>query len=143
MVMFGLLHGGAGEAREAKIAKAAASKAPASQISAEDLQKTFDAFCAEWMHKLAVREHDNIAHIVWDTGTHGVEGEYIGYKNDHTCVVKASGTAPVGEMTYVEVRYAKRGRTIEEARQSPAEPVEQTGVTELFGYAKNKHKWVY
>ena len=141
LVLCGLLYGGVSLAGDVKIAKAAAAKGTAPQASTEDLQKAFDAFCAEWMQKLAAREHDNLAHITWNTSADGVEGEYVGYTRDHSCLVKASGSAPVGQMNYFEVRYTKRGRTIEEARQSTAEPVEKTSVTELFGYAKNK--WVY
>lgn len=141
LVVCGLLCGGVSHAGEVKVAKAAAAKSAPPQASPEDLQKAFDAFCAEWMQKLAAREHDNLAHIAWNKSADGVEGEYVGYTNDHSCVVKASGSAPVGQMTYFEVRYTKRGRTVDEARQSTAEPVERTSVTELFGYAKNK--WVY
>lgn len=141
MVVIGLLYCGASWAGNVKMAKAAAPKSSAPPASADDLQKAFDTFCAEWMQKLAAREHDNVAHIAWSTRADGVEGEYVGYTQDHSCVVKANGSAPVGQMNYFEVRYTKRGHTIEEARQSAAEPVEKTSVTELFGYAKNK--WVY
>ena len=141
LVLWAVLYGGISWAGNAKIAKSAAAKSSAPSTSTEDLQKAFDAFCTEWMQKLAAREHDNLDHIAWNTNADGVEGEYVGYTRDHSCVVKAGGSAPVGQMNYFEVRYTKRGRTIEEARQSTAEAVEKTSVTELFGYAKNK--WVY
>jgi hypothetical protein len=141
LVIVGLLHGGVSEAENVKLVKAAAAKQAAPQASTEEIHKAFDVFCGEWMQKLAAREHDNMAHIAWNNSADGVEGEYVGYTMDHTCVVKDGGSAPVGQMTYFEVRYTKRGRTVEEARQSAAEPVERTSVTELFGYAKNK--WVY
>lgn len=141
IVMIGLLYGGVGRAGEVKVAKAGVKKKSPAQATPEDLQKAFDVFCEDWMRKLVAREDDNLSHISWNTGSDGVEGEYVGYTKDHSCVVKGSGSAPVGQMTYFEVRYTKRGRTVEEARLSAAEPVEKTSVTELFGYAKNK--WVY
>lgn len=140
-VIMGVLYCGIAEAGQVKTAKLAPAKRAAPKASTEQIHQAFDVFCAEWMGKLAAREYDNITHIAWNTKPDGVEGEYVGYTKDHTCVVKDSDSAPVGKITYVEVLYAKRGRTIEEAQQSAGDPVETTGVTELFGY--DSTKWSY
>jgi hypothetical protein len=48
---------------------------------------------------------------------------------------------PIGKITYLEVRYEKRGTTREEAEGNPAKPLETTEVTEIFRYAKGQ--WIY
>jgi hypothetical protein len=139
LVVLGLLQWKTAEARPAK--KGQAGKQVAQQATPEEIHKAFDVFCDEWMQKLVARENDNVAHINWNTSSDGVEGEYVGYTSDHTCVVKDGSAVPVGKITYLEVLYAKRGKTIEEARQSPAQAVETTGVTEIFRY--DRTKWIY
>ncbi|MFI5398519.1 MAG: hypothetical protein ACHQ9S_23560 [Candidatus Binatia bacterium] len=129
------------QAESVKVHKAAAHKQAVHKPSLEEVQQAFDVFCQEWMQKLAVREHDNIVHIHWDTKPDGVEGEYVGYTPDHTCVVKDGSIAPVGKIAYQEVRYAKRGKTVEEAQESPARPLETTAVTEIFRH--DGVKWIY
>jgi hypothetical protein len=108
---------------------------------AEDVAKAFDVFCEEWMGKLAARERHNVTHIKWDARPEGVKGEYVGYTREHTCTLKAVTKVPVGKIIYREVRYEKRGDSIPEAEQSPAQPVETTEVTEIFRYSAGK--WVY
>ncbi len=125
----------------AKNAKKAAKKAAASKASPEQVSQEFDQFCQDWMAKLAQREHDNIKNIKWNSGSDGVEGEYVGYPPDHTCVVKDGGEEPVGKIAYQEVRYEKHGATVAEAQQNPAHAVETTAVTELFRY--DHGKWIY
>jgi len=112
-----------------------------SVAQAGDAASTFDAFCAEWMGKLAARERHNVSHIKWDTRPEGVKGEYVGYTTEHTCVLKDSAKVPVGKIVYREVRYEKRGGTISEAEHSTAQAVEVTEVTEIFRYSGGK--WVY
>jgi hypothetical protein len=119
----------------------AASKQQASKPTPEQIAEAFQTFCQEWMQKLAVREHDNIANIKWGTKPDGVHGEYVGYTQDHTCMVKGEDGDPVGEIAYQEVRYEKRGPTIAEAEKSPPYPMETTAVTELFRFEKGK--WIY
>jgi hypothetical protein len=120
----------------------AASKTPASKKpTSEQIVAAFQTFCQEWMQKLAVREHDNIANIKWHTGPDGVQGEYVGYTQDHTCVVKNEDKDPVGKIAYQEVRYEKRGATIAEAEKNLPHPLETTAVTELFRYEGGK--WIY
>ena len=121
--------------------KAAAPKQAVKKPSLEDVQQAFEVFCQDWMQKLAVREHDNVAHIQWNTKPEGVEGEYVGYAQDHTCVVKDGSIAPVGKIAYLEVRYEKQGKTVEEAKESPARPLETTAVTEIFRH--DGVKWIY
>ncbi len=107
-----------------------------------DAKAEFPAFCEEWMSKLAAREKRNVSLIKWDENGSNVSGSYIGYSNQHSCIFKEdSGPVPVGKITYLEVRYEKRGNTREEAERSPAQAVETTEVTESFRYAKDQ--WVY
>src|SRR5512139_3190400 len=99
------VHGQAAKARKARkpAASKAASKAKPSKAEAsEKAAEQFQAFCQDWMQKLAVRERDNISHIKWNTKPDGVEGEYVGYIQEHTCSVKADGQAPVGRVMYQE-----------------------------------------
>jgi hypothetical protein len=129
------------QAEAVKHHKAASNKQTSKKATPEQVTGAFQTFCQEWMQKLAVRERDNIAHIKWSTKPDGVQGEYVGYTQDHTCVVKNEDTDPVGEIAYQEVRYEKRGATVAEAEQNPPRPVETTAVTELFHFEKGK--WVY
>jgi hypothetical protein len=109
---------------------------------AEDPAGAFKGFCEEWMHKLEVREHDNVSHIKWEVTQDGVQGDYVGYTHEHTCLTKnGTQSVPVGKITYREIKYEKRGTTIAEAESNPPKAVEVTEVTEIFRYAKGK--WVY
>jgi len=129
------------QAKTVKNHKAASEKEASEKPTPEQITEAFQTFCQEWMEKLAVREHDNIANIKWNTNPDGVQGEYVGYSQDHTCVVKNEDKDPVGKIAYQEVRYEKRGTTIAEAEKSPPHPVETTAVTELFRFEKGK--WIY
>jgi hypothetical protein len=132
---------GTAQAQAVKKHKAASSKPTSKKVTPEQVTAAFQTFCQEWMQKLAVRQRDNIAHIKWNTKPDGVQGEYVGYIQDHTCLVKNEATDPVGEIAYQEVRYEKRGATVAEAEQSPPHAVETTAVTELFHFEKGK--WAY
>lgn len=128
---------------QAKAAQGRKSRKPATAKAApsEKIAEQFQTFCRDWMQKLAVRERDNMSNIKWNTKSDGVEGEYVGYTTDHTCTVMGDGNEPVGKLTYEEIRYTKRGRTIADAQNSTPQPVETTAVTELFRYEKGK--WIY
>lgn len=105
-------------------------------------KESFPAFCEEWMQKLAERERRNQSLIEWREEHGEVRGTYIGYSKQHECTYKeGKGSTPLGKITYLEVRYEKRGATRQEAEQSPPKPLETTEVTEIFRYAKGK--WVY
>jgi hypothetical protein len=111
-------------------------------VYAQDAEAAFRNFCEEWMQKLAAREHDNVASIKWQQDAYGVQGGYIGYTQEHTCLTKA-GTAsvPVGEIIYREIRYEKHGASIPEAERSVAHPVATTEITEIFRFAGGR--WIY
>lgn len=129
------------QAKTVKTPNAASKQATSEKPTPEQIAAAFQTFCQEWMQKLAVREHDNVANIKWITKPDGVQGEYVGYTQDHTCTVKNEDADPVGKIAYQEVRYEKRGTTIAEAENSPPHPVETTAVTELFRFEKGK--WIY
>src|SRR5262245_27584523 len=83
-----------------------ASAAKAKEI-AEKAAGAFNAFCDEWMGKLATRELDNKAQIKWQTNSSGTTGEYVGYSQEHTCQIKEQTEptlVPVGTITYRELR---------------------------------------
>jgi hypothetical protein len=129
-----------GMAQSPKPKKAAKKAAPAE--SAADVETKFNAFCEEWMGKLAARERDNVGSIQWETRADGVIGDYTAYSTEHTCVLKSgTGDVPVGKITYREYRYEKRGASIPEAKSSPPHPVETTEVTEIFRYSAGQ--WIY
>ena len=119
-----------------------ATALPARGASADNPGAKFEKFCAEWMQKLAVREHDNIKNIHWVPDGTGVEGEYVGYSSDHTCKL-ASDVSPavVGKIIYREFRYVKKGASPAAAKTSTPRALEATEVTEIFRYAKGK--WEY
>ena len=109
---------------------------------AEDAAAAFPRFCEEWMHKLEVREQDNVSHIKWEPSSDGVHGVYIGYTHEHTCTIKdGSGHVPVGEIVYREIRYEKHGGTVADAQQSEPQPSEITEVTEIFRFSNGQ--WIY
>jgi hypothetical protein len=78
----------------------------------------------------------------WENTENSVLGSYIGYSQQHTCAFKEdSGPTPIGKITYLEVRYEKRGTNRAEAERTEARPVETTEVTEIFRFSKGQ--WVY
>jgi hypothetical protein len=104
----------------------------------------FEKFCSEWMHKLEVRERDNVKQIRWVKNGSGVEGEYVGYSSEHTCQLKqpnGSKGATVGEIIYREIRYQKKGPSPDAAAAASPRAIEATEVTEIFRYGKGK--WEY
>ena len=125
---------------KSKKAKASAKAAEPAQ-RAEEVESAFQEFCTEWMHKLEVREENNVAHIQWSTKADQVEGEYVGYTHDHTCTLAEHTKVPVGKITYQQTRYQKSGPSVTEAQQSAPHAVETTGVTEIFRY--DHGKWIY
>jgi hypothetical protein len=133
---------GSVQAQKTQTPKAGSAKPHASKKPApEEVAQAFQTFCQEWMQKLEARERDNIKNIKWNTTSEGVQGEYVAYSQEHTCVVKDEYQQPVGEITYQEVRYERRGATIAEAENNPPRPLEVTAVTEIFRYEKGK--WIY
>ena len=110
----------------------------------EVVNSRFERFCGEWMQKLAVRERDNRAGIHWQVGPSGVQGEYIGYSQEHTCLVKPNPdpkAVPIGKIIYREVQYRQAGPSTAEAQRATPQPVDATEITEIFRYAAGK--WVY
>lgn len=109
----------------------------------DPLRNSFRRFCGEWMLKLEARERRNSTAIEWARGTNWVEGSYVGYDHNHTCNVEAMDSAsPVGRLSYLEVKYERRGATVDDALRGDAEAVETTEVTEFFRYGENG-QWLY
>jgi hypothetical protein len=127
----------------ARVILALLAAAPAVR-AADDPRAKFEVFCREWMGKLAARERDNVSHIRWVPTTNGVQGEYVGYSADHTCLLKhadGNGSVPIGQIIYKEFRYQKRGESPTAAANMPPQAIEATEVTEIFRYQKGK--WEY
>jgi hypothetical protein len=135
------LVGGGAHAAAAKSKAGAAAKGSA-KPDPEVVASSFQAFCDEWMHKLAARERDNIDHVKWQAVDGGVQGTYVGYEQQHTCKL-AEGTEadPVAKVFYREVHYTKRGSSVTEAQQSPPKVDEIFEVQEIFHYLNGK--WDY
>lgn len=111
-------------------------------VLASNVATQFDAFCLDWMSKLAARQAYNAMHIRWETTADGVTGEYIGYTPEHVCTLKNVTTkAPIGKISYLEIVLQKSGGTIMEAEKSDARVIDSTEVTEIFGYIRGK--WTY
>jgi hypothetical protein len=118
------------------------AKGPAKKTTAEAADAALLDLCDDWIHKLQVREHDNLDHIKWDTSADGVQGTYTAYSQEHTCkMVDGTEKDPIAKIFYREIRYKKHGSTIAEAEQSTPEPVEIFDVQEIFHY--HKGKWDY
>lgn len=129
-----------------KKAAPAASNKKAAQAKAiqEKAAGAFNAFCQEWMGKLAARERDNKAQIKWQTSAGGTKGEYIGYSAEHTCQIKDQtepSSVPIGTITYRENRYQQSGASQLEAVQSEPRIIEIVEVIEIFRFTNGK--WVY
>ncbi len=111
-------------------------------VHAQPAKDSFPQFCEEWMQKLADRERRNRSLINWREERGEVWGTYVGYSTQHECIYKETqDSTPLGKITYLEVRYEKRGSTREEAERTPPRAIETTEVTEIFRYAKGK--WQY
>lgn len=131
-------HPAAAKSKSGAAAKGAAKAKPNPEVVAN----AFDTFCEEWMHKLAVREHDNIEHVKWEQVDGGVEGTYTGYEQKHTCkLIEGTEADPVAKVFYREIRYTKHGSTIAEAKNSEPKAAEIFEVQEIFHYLNGK--WDY
>ena len=110
-------------------------------VEGEDV-RDFRTFCNTWMQKLADRTSHNASHIAWTKGGPGVVGEYVSYGTDRTCIAKEEpGKAPIGKITYREIKYRKEGASEAVAQSAAGTIVEQTDVTEIFRFAKGR--WQY
>jgi hypothetical protein len=130
----------------AKKAAPAASSKKAAQAKAiqEKAAGAFNAFCDEWMGKLATRERDNKAQIKWQTSGGSTKGEYVGYSPERVCQIKDQtepSTTPIGTITYRELRYQQSGASQLEAVQSEPRVIEIIEVIEIFRFTNGK--WVY
>ena len=105
--------------------------------------QSFDSFCAEWMSKLAVREHDNVQKVKYSSEGGRMVGTYTGYESAPLrCQSKAKPGAPgVGTLVYNELHYRKAGDSIEKAKQSPPEVVEKVEVMEIFRFDGSAWKY--
>lgn len=123
-----------------------APEADAALAEVEDdnpLNRSFRVFCREWMAKLAERERRNEGLIDWQSGENWVQGSYVGYTRDHTCAVDNGDIkSPVGKISYLEIKYEKRGATMGDAQIDTPHPVETTEVTEFFRYGGDG-EWIY
>lgn len=130
-------------AGDAVAAAAGASAGDAAGALLDPMQSSFNRFCGEWMEKLAARERRNQGLIEWQTGTNWVQGSYVGYTREHKCSIEgANSAAPVGRLSYLEVRYERRGASVPDAMVADPRPVETTEVTEFFRYS-DEGEWVY
>ena len=110
-------------------------------VEGEDV-RGFRAFCDSWMQKLRDRNTYNDAHIKWTPGGAGVVGEYVNYGTERTCIAREEpGKAPIGKITYREIKYRREGVDETAAKAAAGTIVEQTDVTEIFRYAKGA--WQY
>lgn len=139
----------AGSADAAAAFAAGAPAAPATGSAAAEaeildpLQTSFVRFCDEWMEKLAARERRNQGLIDWQTGSNWVQGSYVGYTQEHKCSIEGAGSeSPVGRLSYLEIKYERRGASVPDAMVADPHALETTEVTEFFRYS-DKGEWVY
>jgi hypothetical protein len=105
--------------------------------------QSFDSFCAEWMSKLAVREHDNVQKVKYSSEGGRVVGTYTGYESGFLrCHSKAKPGAPgVGTLVYNELHYRKAGDSVENAKKASPEVVERVEVMEIFRFDGSAWKY--
>jgi hypothetical protein len=105
--------------------------------------QSFDSFCAEWMSKLAVREHDNVQKVKYSNEGGRVIGTYTGYDSAPLrCQSKAKPGAPgVGTLVYNELHYRKAGDSVESAKKASPEVVERVEVMEIFRFDGSAWKY--
>ena len=135
----------AAPAKKKASAKAAepvpAKEALEQMVEGEDV-RDFRTFCDQWMQKLRDRNAYNDAHIAWTQGGAGIVGEYVNYGTDRTCMAREEpGKAPIGKITYREIKYRREGANEAAAKAAARTIVEETEVTEIFRYAKGA--WQY
>ena len=97
----------------------------------------FDAFCVQWMQKLAARERANLASAEFRKHGNGVVAEYTGYaRQASSCESRVArpGAPGVGLLTYHEIRYRKRGADRDAARKNDPQVLERVEITEVFRY---------
>jgi hypothetical protein len=105
--------------------------------------QSFDSFCAEWMSKLAVREHDNVQKVKYSSEGGRVVGNYTGYESAPLrCQSKAKPGAPgVGTLVYNELHYRKAGDSVESAKKASPVVVERVEVMEIFRFDGSAWKY--
>jgi hypothetical protein len=105
--------------------------------------QSFDSFCAEWMGKLQVREHDNVQKVKYSSEGGRVVGTYTGYESAPLrCQSKAKPGAPgVGTLVYNELHYRKAGDSVESAKKASPEVVERVEVMEIFRFDGSAWKY--
>jgi len=107
------------------------------------MQASFEKFCDSWMLKLVAREQRNQGLIDWHTGLNWVQGSFVGYTRERKCSIEGEQSdSPVGRLSYLEVKYERRGASIPEALEAAPFPLETTDVTEFFRYGKGG-EWIY
>ena len=105
--------------------------------------QSFDSFCAEWMGKLQVREHDNVQKVKYSSEGGRVVGTYTGYESAPLrCASKAKPGAPgVGTLVYNELHYRTAGDSVESAKKASPEVVERVEVMEIFRFDGSAWKY--
>jgi hypothetical protein len=105
----------------------------------------FDRFCAEWMAKLAQREHQNLARVRWENHGGSLVGRYTGYAREPSHCKPTSAVTPgrpaVGKLVYQEILYQKTGSTAVDAARSRPAVLQTTEVMEVFRY--DGRNWKY
>jgi len=128
--------------KTASLPKKLSAAEKAAMAKFERAKASFEGFCKDWEHKLAVRNHDNIEAIKWKLENGEASGEYLGYSKISSCTCKQSTHGqPIGELTYSESNNSLEGKTIDEAKHSAPKPLHQTETTEIFGWGKKG--WEY
>jgi hypothetical protein len=105
----------------------------------------FDRFCAEWMAKLAQREHQNLAKVRWEKRGASLVGQYTGYARTPLQCKPTTAVTPghpaVGKLVYQEILYQKTGNTPADAQGASPAVLQTTEVMEVFRY--DGHDWKY
>ncbi len=99
----------------------------------------FPTFCKDWEQKLKDREKNNLAHIAWRFDNGFQTALYTGYSTVESCESHQSATGfSIGKLSYEEFHYLIKAKTVDDAKNAKATPVDDTHTTEIFRWDKGK-----
>jgi hypothetical protein len=124
--------------------KSAAKSSAAAKPAPAGAGESFEAFCAIWMQKLAVREWANLTRGPFRERDGTTVIEYVGYdRRPSRCEsrVRARGKPGLGILVYREHSYRRTGPSPVRAFTSEPQVVTSVEITEVF--RNDGKRWVY
>ena len=87
------------------------------------------------MGQLQTAQEQSLAGMRWQQDAIGTRGEFVGYAPDYECTLSTPvKTVPVGRMRYREIRFEKRGESVDDAMRAEPAPLSIEDVTQVLVY---------